>query len=225
MTAEKKSIRWKLKARETRMLLYLLVVLGVVGWKFIPRPWHPTITFEGTHHTIYSSATRQQTEDTAHAMELLYKAYSNRFQTLKDIQSDHPKLKVNLFKDRAEFRRINPGLGWAEAYYRESYCRAYFSSGEINPYHWMLHESVHQLTHEVAHLKLAKWLEERLVRRRPARTTIRTDQIDVRRRRKRKARGVLIRREIGRSTCPRHCPESDAPYFPCKHQPRCRNNG
>lgn len=74
----------------------------------------------------------------------------------------HPKLKVKLFKDRSEFRWINPNLHWAEAFYREPYCRAYFSAGEINPYHWMLHESVHQLNHEVAHLKLEKWLEEGL---------------------------------------------------------------
>jgi hypothetical protein len=32
---------------------------------------------------------------------------------------EHPKLKVKLFKDRAEFRRINSGLGWAEAFYRK----------------------------------------------------------------------------------------------------------
>ena len=57
-------------------------------------------------------------------------------------------------------RRVNPGLGWAEAFYRYPCCRAYYSDGEINPYHWMLHESTHQLNHEVAHLELAKWLEE-----------------------------------------------------------------
>ena len=42
------------------------------------------------------------------------------------------------------------------------YCLAYFSAGEKNPYHWMLHESVHQLNQEVAHLHLEKWLEEGL---------------------------------------------------------------
>ena len=57
-------------------------------------------------------------------------------------------------------RQVNPGLGWAEAFYREPYCLAYFSAAEVNPYHWMLHESVHQLNHEVAHLALEKWLEE-----------------------------------------------------------------
>ena len=95
-------------------------------------------------------------------MELLYNAYSNRFGGMAQFQRDHPRLKVKLFKDRAEFRRVNPGLGWAEAFYREPYCLAYFSADEINPYHWMLHESVHQLNREVAHLELEKWLDEGL---------------------------------------------------------------
>jgi hypothetical protein len=67
---------------------------------------------------------------------------------------------MKLYKDRKELRRINPGLGWAEAFYRAPYCQAYYSSTEINPYHWMLHESIHQLNQEVAHLELVKWLEE-----------------------------------------------------------------
>ena len=144
------------------MLVYLLVVLGVAAWKFAPRPWHPSLTIETAHHAIYSSATRQQTEETAHALELLYTAYSNRLGALAGFQFPHAKLQVKLFKDRQEFRRINPGLGWAEAFYREPYCRAYFSASEVNPYHWMLHESTHQLNNEVAHLNLAKWLEEGL---------------------------------------------------------------
>lgn len=115
-----------------------------------------------SHHLIYSTATRQQTEDTAHALTLLHDAYSNRLGTLASFEREHPRLQVKLFKDRAEFRRINPNLGWAEAFYRAPYCRAYFSDREINPYHWMLHESVHQLNREVAHLRLEKWLEEGL---------------------------------------------------------------
>ena len=144
------------------MLLYLLVLLGVVAWKFVPRPWHPAITLEAPHHLIYSSATPAQTSDTAQMLELLYIAYSNRFGSLDGFQRNPPKLKVKLFKDRAEMRRTNPGLGWAEAFYRAPYCLAYFSAGEKNPYHWMLHESVHQLNQEVAHLHLEKWLEEGL---------------------------------------------------------------
>jgi hypothetical protein len=144
------------------MLVYLLVVLAVAAWKYVPRPWHPAITLETPHHLIYSSAAREHTEATARVLGLLYNAYSNRFGGLAQFERGHAKLKVKLFKDRAEFRWINPGLGWAEAFYREPYCRAYFSAGEINPYHWMLHESVHQLNNEVAHLNLEKWLEEGL---------------------------------------------------------------
>jgi hypothetical protein len=151
-----------IKAREKRLCLYLIVVLGVAAWKYAPRPWHPTYTIETTRHIAYSSATREQTEATLQALESLYTAYSNRFEMLPSFQSPHPKLKLKLFKDRGEMRRINPGLGWAEAYYREPYCRAYFAANEPNPYHWMLHESVHQLNHEVAHVHLEKLLEEGL---------------------------------------------------------------
>lgn len=144
------------------MLLYLAVVLGFAAWKLLPRPWHPTLTLERPHHRIQSTATRAQTEATADALEHLQRAYSNRFGTLPTFQSTPAPMQVKLFKDRAEFRRIHPGLGWAEAFYKEPYCRAYFSDGENNPYHWMLHESVHQLNHEVARLRLEKWLEEGL---------------------------------------------------------------
>lgn len=162
VSSEKQLFRWRLKARETRLLAYLLVVLAVAAWKFIPRPWHPTLTLDGPHYAIHSTATQQQTEDTAHTLELLYTAYSNRLGSVDGFQPEHHKLQIKLFKDRAELRRVNPGLGWAEAFYREPFCLAYFSAKEINPYHWMLHESVHQLNNEVAHLKLAKWLDEGL---------------------------------------------------------------
>ncbi len=77
-----------------RMLLYLLVLVAVVAWKFVPRPWHPSTTLETPHHLIYSTATRQQIEDTVHAMGLLYAAYSNRMSRLPQFQAQHPRLKV-----------------------------------------------------------------------------------------------------------------------------------
>lgn len=149
-------------ASEIRLLVYFAVLLGVVAWKFLPRPWHPTQVMETACHKIYSTATTQQTADTARALEMLYTAYSNKLGSVSGCQHPHPLLQVKLYKNRDEMRRINPGLGWAEAFYREPYCRAYYSADEINPYHWMLHESVHQLNHEVAHLKLTHWLEEGL---------------------------------------------------------------
>lgn len=154
--------RWRLKARETRLLIYLLVLLGVVAWKIIPRPWHASLTLQTPHYIIYSTAAPAQTQDTAQAMELLHNAYSNRFGSLPQFQDAHPKLRVKLFKDRDELRQVNPGMGWAEAFYREPYCLAYYAANEINPFHWMLHEATHQLNHEVAHLKLEHWLEEGL---------------------------------------------------------------
>ncbi len=162
MLSQKSFFRWRPKPREIRWLIYLSVVLAVAAWKYMPRPWHPTQVIETSHHMIYSAATPPQTADMAHALELLYSAYSNRLGVVSGCQHEHPRLQLKLYKDRAEMRRINPSLGWAEAFYREPYCRAYYSADEINPYHWMLHESVHQLNHEVAHLKLAHWLEEGL---------------------------------------------------------------
>ncbi len=156
------SVRWKLRARETRLLLYLLLVLAVAAWKFIPRPWHPTLTLNSFHYTIFSTATRSQTESTVQTLELLYTAYSNRLGSVSGFQRTHPRLHVKLYQDRAEMRRVNPGLGWAEAFYRKPFCHAYYSAEETNPYHWMLHECVHQLNEEVAHLRLAKWLDEGL---------------------------------------------------------------
>ena len=78
MTLGKPPGRCKWKARDTRMLIYLLVLLSIAAWKFMPRPWHPAITFKGPHHTIYSSATPQRTEATARILELMYGAYSDR---------------------------------------------------------------------------------------------------------------------------------------------------
>lgn len=150
----------RFRTRQGRWMLYLLVLLAVAAWRYMPRPWTPTCTLTTEHFVVYSTATQDQTQATAEKLELLYAAYSNRFSSLPTFDRDHPKLKVKLFKDRQEFRRINPGLGWAEAFYRKPYCRAYFSQEEINPCHWMLHEAVHQLNQEVAHLELAKWLSE-----------------------------------------------------------------
>jgi hypothetical protein len=154
--------RFKLKPREQRLLVYLAVVLCFVAWKFLPRPWHPTTRLQTPHHVIESTATLPQTEETGRALTALYDAYLERFAALPSLCTNHPPLRVKLFKDRNEFRRINPGLGWAEAYYRKPYCRAYYAECEANPFHWMVHEAAHQLNTEVGGLNLEKWLEEGL---------------------------------------------------------------
>lgn len=151
-----------LQAREKRLVFYLLVVATIAAWKFVPRPWKPSSTTQTQHYTIFSTATKPQTDDIASTVEQLYVAYSNQFGALPGFARDHPKLKMKLYKDRTELRRVNPGLGWAEAFYRKPYCQAYYSAEEINSYHWMVHEAVHQLNAEVAHIDPVKWLEEGL---------------------------------------------------------------
>jgi hypothetical protein len=145
-----------------RWAFYFVVVLSVAVWRFVPRPWKPTHILETPHYLISSTATQEQTEQMGRTVEMLYTAYSNRFASLPSFKHEHAKLKLLLYKDRKEMRWVNPGLGWAEAFYRRPYCRAYYSDTEINPYHWMLHEATHQLNAEVAQLHLAKWLEEGL---------------------------------------------------------------
>ena len=148
--------------RRLRWVIYVLILLGVAIWRFAPRPWTPTLTVETPHYVIASTASRNQTEQVGRVVEMLYSAYAIRFSTLPTFRHEHPKLKLLLYRDRREMRWVNPGLGWAEAFYRPPYCRAYYSAGEVNPYHWMLHEATHQLNHEVARLHLSQWLEEGL---------------------------------------------------------------
>jgi hypothetical protein len=143
-------------------MFYLAVLAGIAAWRFVPRPWHPTVQIVTAHYEIASAATRAQTEEMGRMAEILYQAYSNRLHHLPTFQKDHPRLKMRLYRDRDQMRWVNPWLGWAEAFYSKPVCHAYFSAREINPHHWMLHEAVHQLNEEVAHLDLAKWLEEGL---------------------------------------------------------------
>jgi hypothetical protein len=162
MTIEQSLPARRMSWSKVRWVAYLVILVGIVLWKYAPRPWKPTLTIETPHYIIASTASRAQTEEVAQDMELLYSAYSNRFGVLPTFRHEHPKLKVLLYKDRKEFRWVNPDLGWAEAYYRAPYCRAYFSADEANHCHWMLHEATHQLNREVAQLNLAKWLDEGL---------------------------------------------------------------
>jgi len=160
VTAEVTRTGRKFNWSKARWLIYLAILLGIAAWRFVPRPWKPARTLETPHYIIASTASQMQTEEVGRVAELVYNAYSNRFGNLPTFRHEHPKLKLLLYKNRREFRRVNPGLGWAEAFYRTPYCRAYYSADEVNPYHWMLHEATHQLNNEVAQLDLVKWLDE-----------------------------------------------------------------
>jgi hypothetical protein len=148
----------KLTGRELRFLCMLVFVAAIAAWKFVPRPWHPTITISTKHYDIASTANSNAVAEIGKVMEVLYSAYSNKFSSVATFQ--HPKLKLRLYKSREEFKRVNPGMGWAEAFYSRGLCHAYYSEKEVNPYHWMLHEGIHQLNSQVGVFHLEKWLDE-----------------------------------------------------------------
>ncbi len=151
-----------LKPREKRLLAYLGVLLAFVAWDTVRRHWSPDVVEETEHYVIYSTATPDQTAQIGRVAEIVYAGYRRLADQLGCEMHPHPKLRMKLFKDRDEFRHCNRIRGWAEAFYREPYCHQYYSSGEIHPYHWMMHEATHQLNAEAAKLTLPEWLDEGL---------------------------------------------------------------
>lgn len=117
---------------------------------------------ETTHFAISSTAKPGQTTLVAEAVESFYSAYSAFFEKEISANTAHVKHKLMLYKDRQEFSANNKSSSWAEAYYREPVCYAYFSDTAENPYHWMIHETTHQLNNELAGFKIPKWIDEGL---------------------------------------------------------------
>ena len=157
-----KAPAWLLPPKPRRLLILFGLLLAILAGEKIYRLWSPTHTHSTTHYTILSSAMPPQSVETGDKVEALYTAYTETFKVWPELQQPHEKLQLKLFKDRQEFRRCNRAIGWAEAFYRAPCCHAYYSADELNPHHWMLHEAVHQLNHEVARLDLAKWADEGL---------------------------------------------------------------
>lgn len=152
------NVRFRLTMKNIRLLVLLGVALAI--FSYIKRPWFHTIKLESPHYICYSTATEEQTRQILDVAEALYFSYTSFFEA-EPIQADQ-KYKLKLYKDREEFKSYNRLSGWAEAFYRKPYCHQYYSNEEENPYHWMVHEAVHQLNHEATHFKLEKWLNEGL---------------------------------------------------------------
>lgn len=159
------------------VLLIVLIVCGAVGTVILshflqaddkpaanlpPGVASAATTLETAHYTIVSNATPEQTALVGQAVESLYAAYTEFFRDQLKLAANPPKLKLMLFKDRAEFKAHNTSQPWAEAFYRAPWSYAYFDAGANNPYHWMLHEATHQLRNEVARFPKAKWSDEGL---------------------------------------------------------------
>jgi hypothetical protein len=148
------------RRRAIRLAVLLAVLLGVLGYSVWRTAWWPDVELETAHYVIRSNATPEQTEEAARALEELHDAYMRFF-------ADFPRrggepLRVNLYRDREEFRRCHPRAGWAEGFYRKGRCYAYYAALDANPFHWLLHEATHQLNHDVTCLRAPKWLDEGL---------------------------------------------------------------
>jgi hypothetical protein len=120
---------------------------------------------ESPRYRIITTATPEKTERVAQAIESLHDAYAVFFReqlASAPARDASKKLKLTLYRDRAQFQRHNHSLSWAEAYYLTPMCHAYYVDGAPNPYHWMVHEATHQLNAEVARFKKAPWIDEGL---------------------------------------------------------------
>ncbi len=143
-----------------RLLGYLLAALAILAWDVWRHDWRPQVEIGTAHFRIHSSATEEQTRAMGQRVEKLYAAYVEMFPDVVAATNRAGKFEMKMFKDREEFRWCNRVRDWAEAFYRPPYSHFYWSEKEVNPYHWMLHEVVHQLNHELGYFQLAKWLDE-----------------------------------------------------------------
>ena len=153
--------RW-LTVRQKRLLVLFAILVAIVAWAYVPRPWSPGVVLETEHYVIRSSATEEQTREIGAAAEIVYLGYRQLLAGWQRALAPHSKLGIKLFRDRREFRRCNRVRGWAEAFYQPPYCYQYYSADEVHPYHWMMHEATHQLNDAAARLRLPQWLEEGL---------------------------------------------------------------
>jgi len=113
--------------------------------------------YESEHYLAASTASPRLTRETLERLEIQRRAYLAAF-GIPDTEG--PLLHLRLHRSREEMKRLERMPPWAEGMYDDSVCIQYVDGSEPNPYHWTLHEAVHQLNHEVAHLALPGWANE-----------------------------------------------------------------
>ena len=110
------------------------------------------------HYRIHSTASPKHAADVGEALEALHAAYAGMF----PIPKASSKFAIVLYRDRPEFSRHNRSSPWAEAFYLDPACYAYFDVNARNPYHWALHEAVHQLARKGSGFRRNRWIDEGL---------------------------------------------------------------
>lgn len=114
--------------------------------------------YDSPHYTAASTASPRLTREILSRLEIQRRAY------LRELSLRHPdtasRLHLRLHRSRREMREMENLPSWAEGMYDDSVCIEYVDPTQNNPWHWSLHEAVHQLNHEVAHLTLPGWANE-----------------------------------------------------------------
>ena len=119
------------------------------------------IEFSTANYTIASTAEAEATQRAGRAVEALYGSYVGFIGEPAPGSARSP-LMVRLYRNRDEFLANSRSRPWAEAYYAEGVCHAYVDPDKANPYHWLLHEAVHQLNRELKGIARERWLNEGL---------------------------------------------------------------
>lgn len=158
------------RARWQRSIL-LLGVLAISGCgPEAPGPAAPAagaatpakvIQADTRHYAIASTAGEAATHRGGLALEALLASYAGFFEEIVPPGAP-PRFRVRLYGGRAEFLANSRSRAWAEAYYADGVCHAYLDPTKPNPYHWLLHEAVHQLNREYAGIARERWINEGL---------------------------------------------------------------
>lgn len=109
------------------------------------------------HFEIASTADPALTARAAEAAEALYDAYAEFF---GGVPAPAAKFRLRVYATRDEFQANNRSRPWAEAYYHRGLSHAYLDGAKPNPFHWLLHEIVHQLNRELTGHAREKWINE-----------------------------------------------------------------
>lgn len=116
------------------------------------------VVVDTRHYRIHSTASPEYAANVGEALEVLRAAYAGMF----PIPEATSRFAVVLYGSRAEFSRHNRSSPWAEAFYLDPACYAYFDAKALNPYHWTLHEAVHQLARKGSGFRRNRWIDEGL---------------------------------------------------------------
>ena len=159
---------WRLTIAAT-----IVVTVAYGAWTLSRQPGSPTprtatstiagipagaVVVDTRHYRIHSSASPKDATEIGQALEALYTAYGDLF----PIANDPGRLPLILYRDRAEFSRNNRSSHWAEAYYLDPACYAYFDAAAPNPHHWAMHEAVLQLARKASRFPRNRWIDEGL---------------------------------------------------------------